>query len=105
MASTSLERIAEQVIRRAQRQGHVLPREVREELKQANLDERLWKDVLALARPALSYRQGRYYYTSPVSDRVRQEQIRQHGIQKAIRGLIRQHRLAKRNVERRVMDR
>lgn len=105
MTVHNLQGIAEVVIRRARRQGFILPREVREELNRAELAESLWKDVLALARPALSYRQGRYHYTHPVSARVREDQSQKLVVQKAIRQLIRQHRTANRAVERRQQDR
>src|SRR4051794_14398995 len=77
MISTSLQAVADSVTRRAQRQGFIRPSEVREELSHAGFSENLWKDVLALARSALSYRHGRYYYRTPVSDRVLQEQTQQ----------------------------
>jgi hypothetical protein len=105
MITTDLQGIAEAVVRRAQRQGFVLPREVREELAGAGQAEELWKDVVALARPALKRRQGCYYYTAPVSARVRQEQSRQRTLQRAVRQLIRQYRAAARPQERRGEDR
>jgi len=106
MSADSLQGVAERVVRRAQRQGFVLPREVREELSQAGADDGLWKDVVALARPALHFRQGRYYYASPVSERVRQEQAQQADVQRAVRSIVRAHRAAERaRVERRDQDR
>ncbi|HTU19519.1 MAG TPA: PilZ domain-containing protein [Gemmataceae bacterium] len=104
MISTNLQGVAELVIRQAQRQGYILPRQVRTVLSGAGVCESLWKDVLAVARPSLVYRKGRYYYTAPVSDRVRQEQVQQRGIQQAIREIIRHHRGAAR-IERREDDR
>jgi hypothetical protein len=101
----SLQGVADAVVRRAQRQGFVIPREVREELAQANEKESLWKDVVALGRGALTYRHGRYYYTTPVSDRVRREQTQLRDIQKAVRQLIRQYRAAASEVERRGEER
>jgi len=105
MISTNLQGVAELVIRQAQRQGFILPRQIRTVLSEAGVSESLWKDVLAVARPALAYRKGRYYYTAPVSERVRQEQSQQRGIQKAIRQLIRQYRNAASRLERREEDR
>jgi hypothetical protein len=101
MISASLHTVAELVIRRAQRQGYVNPREVCEVLADNGLSESLWKDVVALGRHSLSYRRGRYYYQAPVSDRVAREQFLQRAIQKAIRQLIRHHRAAHSQVERR----
>jgi hypothetical protein len=105
MISTNLAGVAELVIRRAQRQGFIVPREIRSVLSEAGISETLWKDVLAVARPSLAYRKGRYYYTSPVSDRVRQEQSQQHGIQQAVRQIIRQVKNAADGVERREQER
>lgn len=105
MISTNLQGVAELVIRQAQRQGFILPRQVRAVLSEAGVSTTLWKDVLAVARPSLAYRKGRYYYTAPVSERVRREQTQQQDIQKAIRQIIRQYRGAASRVERREDDR
>jgi hypothetical protein len=105
MIATSVQEIADQVARRAQRQGFVVPREIREELTRAGLDGALWKEVLTQARAALSYKRGRYYYQVPVSDRVRQEQSQQRDIQRAVRELIQQYQAAAGRVERREQDR
>lgn len=105
MTANNLQGVAEQVILRAQRQGYVLPRDVREELIQGGLAETLWKDVLALARASLSYRRGRYYYTSPVSERVQAEQSQQLTIQAAVRDLIARYQAQSARVERREQGR
>jgi hypothetical protein len=105
MMTANLQGVAELVTRRAQRQGYVVPREVREELGRAGESEDLWKDVLALARPSLSYRHGRYYYQPPVSDRVRREESHQRGVRRAVREVIRRHQSAARAEERRGQDR
>jgi hypothetical protein len=105
MLTLSVEQIAEQVRRRAQRQGFILPREIREETARAGLDEGRWKEVLDLARPSLAYKRGRYYYQAPVSDRVRQEQSHQRDIHKAVRQLIKQYNALASKIERRVQDR
>jgi hypothetical protein len=106
MSEIDLQRIADAVVQRARDQGSVVPAEVCEELTRAGLPDGLWKDVLALARASLSYRQGRYYYVPAVSDRVRQEQRQQAGLQQVILRLIRQYRNSARgSVERREQDR
>jgi hypothetical protein len=105
MISTNLQGVAELVSRRARRQGFILPQEVRQELNQAGVPESMWKDVVALARPTLSYRKGRYYYTPPVSDRVRREQTHQRDILRVVRQLIRYHRDEAKEFERRGEDR
>jgi hypothetical protein len=105
MITASLEGIADLVVRRAQRQGFILPREVREELTHAGVADVLWKDVVAIARPALHYRQGRYYYRAPISPRVAEAQSQQRAIQKIVRELVRAHRNAHDHGERRGEDR
>src|SRR5712692_2147843 len=101
----SLTEIADAVVRRAQRQGFVRPKDVREELQQAGESPGLWKDVLALARASLSYRKGRYYYTSPVSDRLRQEQEHQATVAEAARRVMIDYRDAATREERRGEER
>jgi len=91
MTASNLQGVADRVVRRAQGQGSVVAKEVREELARDGLNESLWKDVLALARPSLTYRRGRYHYTAPVSERVRAEQSLQQDIRSAIERLIRHH--------------
>jgi hypothetical protein len=105
MTANNLQKVADQVVRRAQQQGFVVPREVREELAQASISESLWKDVLALARPSLNYRRGRYYYTAPVSERVRAEQSQQLTVQAAVRDLVERHQAQTTRLERREQGR
>jgi hypothetical protein len=105
MTPTELQDIARAVIRRAQQQGSVLPEEVRDELTRAGQPDTLWKDVLALARPSLSYRDGRYHYVSTVSARAQEEQQSQQRIRAAVGQLISRHRAAAGPVERREQDR
>jgi hypothetical protein len=97
----SLAQIAEAVVRRAQRQGFVVARDVRAELQVAGASEQDWKAVLALARPALLARQGRYYHKEAFSPRLEQERAQQLTIQKTIRALIKEHRARQRHDERR----
>lgn len=101
MAANILQSVADEVIRRSQRQGFVVAKEVREELTKANLSETMWKDVVALARHSLTYRRGRYHYTPPVSDRVKAEQSQQRDIQEAVEQLVQHHQNAAGRVERR----
>jgi hypothetical protein len=104
MISINLQGVAELVVRQAQRNGYIVPRQVRTVLSEAGVCETMWKDVLAVAGPVLTYRKGRYYYTTPVSDRVRQEQVQQSNVHKAVREIIQHHRKSAR-VERREEDR
>ncbi len=104
MISVNLQGVADLVVRQAQRNGYILPRQVRTVLSEAGLCESMWKDVLAVARSSLTYRKGRYYYRVPVSDRVRREQEQQNGILKAVREIIHRYRSGD-FVERREEDR
>jgi hypothetical protein len=94
MNQSDLQEIANAVIRRAQSQGFVLPDEVREELTRAGQPDTLWKDVLALARPSLTYRQGRYEFVASVSTRAQHDQHQQQRIREAVQQLIGRHRAA-----------
>jgi hypothetical protein len=105
MMLTALQEVADATVRRAQRQGFILPREIREELSQSHLPEGQWKDVLALARACLRYRQGRYYYRTAVSSRLREEQQHQREVRLAVRQLVRQHRATSSAPDRRRQDR
>jgi hypothetical protein len=105
MIATHLQEIADAVIRRAERQGFVVPRDIRDEVVQAGLPESQWKEVLDRARPALNYRHGRYYHVHAVSERIQQEQSQQQRIHGAIRQLVQQHRQHAGRVERREQDR
>lgn len=98
----TLQDIADAVLRRAQRQGFVVPREVRAELQTAGLDEEQWKEVVALAKHQLNYRQGRYYHlSSALSPHKLKEQERSRILDRAIRALIREHRQSDKRDERR----
>jgi hypothetical protein len=104
-SSAALSAVTEAVLRRAQRQGFVRPKEIREELRRAGESPTLWKDVLAAARPSLSFRRGRYYYAQLVSERLRQEQDDQATVTRAARQIISRFRDAADNQERRGEER
>lgn len=101
MPPSTLQQVADAVVRLAQRQGFVVPRDIRTELKLAGLPEDQWKDVAALAKTSLNYRQGRYYHLGAVSPRLQKEQEKQRQIEKVIRQLIKSHRAAAKRDERR----
>ncbi len=105
MLDTAMQEVADTIVRRAQRQGYVVPRDIRLELKQAGLADDQWKEVVNLTRSSLNCRQGRYYHISALSPRLQQEQMRQRLIQRAIRRLLRQHQQPGAAVERRRQDR
>src|SRR5438270_2986391 len=101
MKPNDLQNVADTVIRLAEKQGFVLPREVREHRAAAGLSGSLWKEVVKLARPALRYRGGRYYHAASLSERVARAQDQQQAVRRAVRQLVRAHRAAARAVERR----
>ncbi len=105
MPPTTLQQIADAIVRQAQRQGFVVASAIRTELKLAGLPEEQWKEVAALAKDSLNYRQGRYYHLSTVSPRLQKEQDQQRVIQKAIRALLKYHRAAAKRNERRGQNR
>jgi hypothetical protein len=105
MTTTDLREIADTVVRRAQRQGYVLPRQIREELTGAGASGTMWKDVLALARTSLSYRKGRYYYVPTTSERARHEQDRQRRIRQAVGQIMEQYESYTSRIERRGQQR
>ncbi len=105
MTAINLQAVADQVVQRARQQGYVVQREVRDELRRAGIAETLWKDVLALGRASLSFRNGRYYYASPVSDRVRAELSQQQDVQAAVEQLLKGQQASANNPERREQDR
>jgi PilZ domain len=101
MIMTNLQGVAHAIVRRAQNQGFVIPREIREELSGAGLPDDLWKEVIALAQPSLTFRQGRYYYVNTVSSRMELERYQQRVIQRALRQLIRDYKTEAARNERR----
>jgi hypothetical protein len=105
MSQTPLQDVAESVIRRAQRQGYIVPRDVRDELSQAGVPDDEWKAVLTLARESLHYRQGRYYYIQTISPRLHEQQRQQEIVFHTLRELIRRQQAARDEGERRHQDR
>jgi hypothetical protein len=105
-----LAEVVEAVLRRAQNQGFVLSREIRDELTHAGMAGRLWKDVVDRIGVTLDCRRGRYYYVPPglsrMRARVHRDHLQQRRLAVAVRFLIRQKRaLDAVNVERRVQPR
>lgn len=101
MSSNELQAVCQIVIERAQRQKSILPREVREELAKAGLEESHWKDVLQLAQASLAFRKGRYYYVSPLTARMHHDRQNKAQINRAVRKLIRQYKAITSGMERR----
>jgi hypothetical protein len=104
-STAALQAVAAAVLRRAQRQGFIRPKEIRDELRRAGESATLWKDVLAAARPSLNFRRGRYYYASPVSERLQQVQDDQATVARAAHRLISRFRDAAQDHERRGEER
>lgn len=96
-----MQSVADAVLRLAKRQGHVMPRDVRAELRIAGLSEQRWKEAVALAGDSLIHRRGRYYHKDAFSPRLEKEKSQHQAIQKVIRRLIKQHRSRAKNDERR----
>jgi hypothetical protein len=105
MTQAELRGVVHAVLRRAERQGYVVPRDVREELVAAGQGDDQWKDVLNLARESLHYRQGRYYYLQPVSPRLREQLSQQQIVFHTVRDLIRRQQAARAECDRRQQDR
>lgn len=97
--------VVDSVVHRAHRQGFVLARDIRAELGRTDLPEAKWKDVVALAGTSLHYHKGRYYHSSAFSPRLVEEQEQQEEIRRAIRRVIRLHRAAAAQHDRRQADR
>ena len=102
---TELQAVAHAVVRRAERQGFVLPSEIRAELAHMSIPKGQWKEVVALSRPALRYRQGRYYYKALISPRLREEQRQQRAIHHTVHQLIRRYKKDHSLAERRQQGR
>jgi len=101
MSEPTITTVAEAILRRAQRQGYVVPREIRAELQVAGLAEERWKEIVGHLKNELHYRQGRYHHVAAVSPRLHQEQEQQRIIAKVIKALIKEHKDAVKERERR----
>lgn len=88
-----LQPVTKAVLRRAEGQGFVLPKEIKEELTQAGLAETDWEAVVAQAGASLRFEKGRYYFVRSASKmlaRLHADQKQSQEIQKAVQGLIAQ---------------
>jgi hypothetical protein len=101
MIVTDLQEVANTVVRRAQRQGYVLPTDIREELAHTGLPETQWKDVVNMSGTLLRHRQGRYYYQAQVGSRLQEERRQKRAIQQTVRHLLRYHKKTTTDSERR----
>jgi hypothetical protein len=101
MGSPNLQTVASTVLNRARKQGYVLPREVRTELKEAGQSTDLWKQVINLIRPLLKYRHGRYYAVPSGFSQLEREKEQLRRIHEAVRALIAEYQSPKSAQERR----
>jgi hypothetical protein len=101
----TLDEIADKVALRAQRQGFVVEREVREELTRAGLPEDDWPRVIERAGERLQHKSGRYHHVAVVSARVRAEQSQRELVRQAVSEVIQGHRNDAARVERRGEER
>ena len=105
MSAKDIECVVERIVERAQRQGSLLRKEIREELERSSVRESGWSSVLTLLRPSLRYYKGRYHYVSPTIGRLRtrvsEKKQELKAVQQAVRQLIRQHVVERRKDERR----
>jgi hypothetical protein len=101
----NLSPIIEAVTRRAEQQGHILARQVREELTRAQADPRLWRQVLRAAGPALERRGGHYYFVPALSPMRQRQQLLHERIRSTVHELVQAYRLAVNELDRRDSDR
>jgi hypothetical protein len=105
MLTSDLQDVVHAVIRRAQRQGSIRPRDIRDELTQQHQSAAQWKEVVALSGSHLRRRDGLYYYRATVSAPVRQEKRQRREISLVVRRLIRQYKKQSAQIERRQQGR
>jgi hypothetical protein len=104
MIMVHLQGVSNAVLRLAQQQGYVVPRDVRRALAMAGVSGDFWREVISLAHDALIYRQGRYYYQAGPGSRPDQER-QQRDIQRIVREIVRRHRAENAAPERRRQSR
>jgi hypothetical protein len=102
---SEMQRVAQAVLSRARRAGYVVSRDIREELAQVGEPATRWKEVVREAGSRLTLKNGRYYYVSPVRNRVREGHQNLESVKRATRGLIRQYKASNVQHERRTQRR
>jgi hypothetical protein len=105
MIMVHLQGVSNAVLRLAQRQGYVVPRDVRKALAVAGISGDFWREVIGLAHDALTYRQGRYYYHGAAGSPGEQEARHQRDIQRVVRAIVRRHKAETSSSERRRQSR
>jgi hypothetical protein len=94
MTDSDLNAAAGAVLRRAQQQGYVVPRDIRSELKDAGQPESRWKEVVEILRESLNYRHGRYYYLTTSEPRRRAEPSGPTPVRRAVEELLKRQAAA-----------
>jgi hypothetical protein len=106
MASSELHTVASAVLRLAQKQGHVVPRDIRDELARAGLDDSRWNEVVELLRESLHYRQGRFHLiAAPGSPRLEEEQHKRQEVHDIVQNVLREQQAKTDRTERRSEER
>jgi hypothetical protein len=98
---TELQEVVDSVVRRARKQGYVVPTEVREELARFGVSEDCWKEVIRRTDGGLHFRRGRYYFVSPLSRSATRIDERRREVRRIAMQLIRDYRAARVHQERR----
>jgi hypothetical protein len=101
MSTEKVQSVADEVARRARRQGFVLSQDVRDELTRAGMPENMWKQVIAAVKPALQHQGGRWSFPS-ASGTVRSLQDEIH---QAVHKLVEAQKRVAAKIERRGDDR
>ncbi len=92
MTSSELQAVASAVLRRAEQQTYVVPRDIRDELIQANLPETRWKEVVEMLRESLNYRQGRYYFLASAQILQNQQAVDHELLEEVLEQLLERHK-------------
>ncbi|GIW78419.1 MAG: hypothetical protein KatS3mg105_0226 [Gemmatales bacterium] len=85
----NLDAAASAVLDRLKAEGALLPKQIQAQLTDAGIPADRWKEVVALLKPRIQFRKGRYVFVPPLSTRVREEKKRRQTHVRAVRDLIR----------------
>jgi hypothetical protein len=105
MIMVHLQHVSNEVLRLAQHQGYVVPRDVRKALAVSGISGDFWREVISLAHDALTYRQGRYYYRGTSGSRVPPGDRPQRKLQRVLKEIMRRHKAETSSHERRRQNR
>lgn len=88
MRDSDLQEAATIVLRRAEKQGHVVQQEIREALVQAGQPESRWRELVNLVRDSLQLRQGRYYFVSAAGPKLQHEHQQLEEVHQVLRSFV-----------------